>query len=62
MSFDEFCKAVDDAKQVARRGDRAAEQLGALLVGRLRHVSAYDPGQLKRELRDFDLRSCTWKD
>lgn len=66
MQFSEFHEAVQDAEQTMRLADRAAAMMVRMLVGRLRKVNAYHDrwylGQLKKELRDFNASTRTWKD
>lgn len=62
MGIDELREAVSDARSKLRSADRVADDLADLLVGRLRKgVSAYKLKQLKRELRDFNIHTGSWK-
>lgn len=61
--FDQVRQAVIDARTQLRAADSVAGSMASLLCGRLRNV--YDPyvlAALKRELRDFNLTTKTWKD
>ena len=63
MKWDEFCSSVDDAELIVRRGDRAVEKLGRLMVGRLRscEVPCHVLEALKKELRDYNIKTGQWK-
>lgn len=62
MNFDEMTAAVDDAGHTMSLANIAAKKVAGLLVGRLRTVEVWVLADLKRELRDFDLRSKSWKE
>jgi hypothetical protein len=66
--FDEVRAAVANAEEQLKAADSAALSMAQLLVGRLRHVQkpSYYGGtaalcKLKKELRDFDMTTGTWK-
>ena len=61
MDLKDMCAAIESAEDQLRRADVAAERMARILRGRLRRCRAYDVAALKRELRDFDLRSECWK-
>ena len=55
-------EAVKEARATLEAADSVATTLAALLAGRLRRVnSPYYLKQLKRELRDFNIHTGTWK-
>ena len=64
-AWDEIEAALRCARAANNAADSHAESMAALLVGRLRHVRSYSGARalakLKRELRDFDSRTNTWK-
>ena len=63
MTFDEFSQAVAEAETIERRANDAVQRLARICAGRLRvsKVSGYVLAQLKQELRDFDMRTHTWR-
>lgn len=62
-NLDQMNSAIREAEGVLRDADEVALKLALLLRGRLRKVgSGYLLGQLKRELRDFNIRTGKWKD
>jgi hypothetical protein len=54
-------EALSAARAANYAADNHANIMAELLAGRLRHVDAYKLATLKRELRDFDLRTKSWK-
>ena len=61
--FDQVRQAVIDARTQLRAADSVAGSMASLLRGRLRNVDdRYVLAALKRELRDFNLTTKTWKD
>jgi hypothetical protein len=61
MKFYEVAEAIEEAKVTFRAADANSTSLVRILVGRLRHVNDnYALGNLKRELRTFDLRRERW--
>lgn len=58
----EMQRTIRQAKEVINNADNVAGELADILPGRLRHCSGYTLQKLKRELKDFDSRTCTWKD
>lgn len=64
-AWDEIEAALGCARAANNAADDHAESMASLLVGRLRHVTSYRGARalskLKRELRDFDIRTNTWK-
>ncbi len=63
MNYDEMCQAVAAGKRTISLGDIAVRSLAKLLVGRLKIAKV--PGdvlaELKRELRDFNINTNSWK-
>ena len=67
MNYQEMRQAIQSAKTTLNVADAAAEDLARMLVGRLRAASKYHTGaiavaKLKRELRDFNLHTMTWRE
>ena len=60
--FDETRAAVANAETQLRAADSVADKMAGLLVGRLRKVRGATLMRLKKELKDFDSRDCTWKE
>lgn len=63
MNFPEARTAISDARNTVDRGDFVIRELADLLRGRLRtaRVSGSTLAELKRELRDFNLTTRSWK-
>lgn len=59
--FDETRRAVRQAESQLRAADNIASDCARLLKGRMRKVPGFLLEDLKRELRDFDMRTNTWK-
>jgi len=62
MSFSEINSEIYKARQVLNEADNAANQMAALLKGRLRKVSSWELAALKKELKDFNAHTKTWKE
>ena len=63
MNYTEMCDAVADSKNTIRLGDLAAKKLATLLGGRLK-IAQIEPNiltELKRELRDFNMNTQSWR-
>lgn len=60
--FDQMRAAVRDVEMTMSAADTVACQLAPLLAGRLRNCHARDVARLKRELRDFNIHTGTWRD
>lgn len=61
--WDEMRHAIADATNTLRAADSVAEDMAYLLKGRMRQVdNKYTLRALKRELRDFDSTTGTWKE
>jgi hypothetical protein len=55
-------RAVNETREQIKEADRLATSLANILRGRLRHVnSAGALKELKRELRDYNIHTGTWK-
>lgn len=62
MNWSEAQEAFADAENTIKRADFIATDMANLLRGRLRKVkNSCTLADLKRELRDFDLRTNSWK-
>lgn len=61
MNLESMKEAVEDARVTMVRADLMADNLAALLIGRLRYVSSSNLDQLKREISGFNLRTWEWK-
>lgn len=60
--FDEMRQAVQEAKNTLDAADSVADDLARMLIGRLHRVqSSYTLAKLKRELRDFNMHTSSWK-
>ena len=61
--FSEIHTAINAAKEQLSAADSVAGILASLLIGRLRMVRAnWVLSALKRELRDWDMHTCKWKE
>lgn len=54
-------EAIRQAEEIQRRANVIARDAATLVVGRLRHCNAGDLALLKRELRNFNLKTYRWK-
>ena len=64
--WDEMRAAVQDANSTLRAADSVSLDMAIMLVGRLRRASRTWRGEealvsLKRELRDFNMKTRSWK-
>lgn len=64
--WDAIRRAVDESKNLDRAVSASCADMASLLAGNLRRVSKNDTGAhllrtLKRELRDFDMTTGTWR-
>lgn len=59
--FDEMRAAVDRAREVKRAVESQSHAMACLLVGNLRHCYPGVLSTLKKELRDFNIHTGTWK-
>lgn len=64
MLWDEMNEAVRNAKTTLRIADTFVGQMANMIAGRLRsgRVRSSTLETLKRELRDYDMRTGTWKE
>lgn len=62
MNWLEVTTAFKKAREELSQADHIADDMAKLLIGRLRaQVNRYSCKALKRELRDFDMRTSTWR-
>jgi len=60
--FDEMRAGVLEAEIILRAADSLSTEMAGLLVGRLKKVRNYRALEsLKRELKDFNIRTGDWK-
>lgn len=60
--FDEVRNAVAEAETTLRAADSVCLSMVTLMVGRLRKCgNNHMLGYLKRELKDFNMTTTTWK-
>ena len=62
MDLWEIRREINRAKSTIRNADDVASDIASILPGRLRHVSLHTLTKLKKELRDFNAHTGTWKD
>ena len=62
MSLYSMKEDIREAENALRDADNIVKEIAPLLVGRLRHANGAQLAALKKELRDFDLRTWKWKD
>ena len=60
--FDQMREAVAEAKNTMQAADAVADSMARMLTGRLSKVNSYTLTQLKKELRDFNMHTGTWRD
>jgi hypothetical protein len=60
--FDQMSNAISEAESLMKSVDKATESMAKLMVGRMRKVSCYRLKKLKRELKDFNMHTCKWKE
>lgn len=63
MHIDDMLKAVIDARRVQRQADQQVGDMLRICHGRLRNanVPAHVLADMKRELRDFNAHTGSWK-
>jgi len=61
LSWFDIKDKVDEAKRTLSYADDMADQMARFLKGRLRHCDGYVLADLKRELRDFNAHTKTWR-
>jgi len=59
--FDDMRAAEVHARMTMQAADKVANDMAAMLKGRLRHVHSWNLAELKKELRDFNSRTREWK-
>lgn len=59
--WDEISNALAQSRAINHAADQNANTMAELLDGRLRHVSGWKLARLKRQLRDFNIQTRTWK-
>lgn len=64
MQWSEMNNAVNEAMTVMDRADTFVGQMARMIVGKLKsgNVSDYTLRMLKKELRDFNMKTDRWKD
>lgn len=64
MQWVEMNQAVHEARAVMDRADTFVSQMARMIVGKLKSgdVSVYTLGMLKKELRDFNMKTDQWKE
>jgi len=62
MTYDEMISAVQDAEFTINVAKKAARRIAVLLPGNLREVDWQTLAALKKELRNFNIHTCEWKD
>ncbi len=60
--FDEMRRSIAEAETTLRVADAAAKNMAQIIKGRLRHANSWDLKVLKRELRDFNIKTGKWKE
>lgn len=59
--LEEMQAALRDANATLYAADCVASTIARMLVGRLRRADCATLAKLKRELRDFNMHTGTWK-
>lgn len=62
MNWDDFRTAFSQARNTFNQADSVAADMGSMLVGRLHNCSRTTLESLKRELRDYNIHTGSWKD
>lgn len=64
MTFSEMATAVEEARSTLSNADNYVGKMAKMLVGRLRKgdVPIYVLSALKKELRDWNIHTNSWKD
>jgi len=65
--WNEMLEAIDEAERVLNRADRLASDMVKMLKGRLRRVGdmwqeAQALDALKKELKNWNMKTHTWRD
>jgi hypothetical protein len=62
MTWDDFAKAFNEARNTLAYADAVSNDLARMLLGRMRKVDIpWLLTALKRELQDWDMHRKTWK-
>lgn len=59
--FDQMRAAVRDAEVTLDAANSVARQMASMLASRLRHCAPDDLARIKRELRNFNIHTGTWR-
>jgi hypothetical protein len=64
MNYDDMEQAVRDAENTLRIADAVVSKIAYTIKGRLRrsNTAGWILADIKRELRDFNIHTGTWKD
>jgi hypothetical protein len=62
MYTHEMREVIEEARATLRAADDIAEEMAILLRGRLRRCDPLTMAELKRELKQFNASTCTWKE
>jgi len=58
----DMTRTIDEAGSTLRNADIVAREIAPILRGRLRHCWDSDLAALKKELRDYNIHTGTWKE
>lgn len=61
MNYPEMMTAIEDARATITRADSAVAQVSRLIVGRLQKCDTSTLVALKKELRNFNIHTGSWK-
>ena len=63
MQFEEFSEAVRQAKATISTADTFIQKMAGMVKGKLQSSRVYSStlDELKRELRDYDIRTGQWR-
>ena len=61
-NYDQMRTALKEADALLRVADSVADDMAAILVGRLRKVSPYRLKMLKREIARFNAHTGLWEE
>jgi hypothetical protein len=62
MSLHEMRNEISEARRTLENADEVAQQIAYVLEGRLRQVNGSALASLKKELKDFNANTWTWKE
>jgi len=60
MYWDDFRKCFAEAERTMKQADDVADDMAAMLCGRMRKAPPYVLKRLKRELSQFNARTGRW--